>query len=199
MRERLGSRFGVAGRGFVSVGRDSKRLEQGGVLRALAGNTEIADGREVSLGGAVGMSGTKARLEPGAKFSISFCNAASSRTGARELPAGCASASSPGTLDLAWLYTPDMGTADVNVDGRLVATISSDVRNAASDVQVLHIPVDTDSASLDVQVRAPEAASKKKGAHACRGERQRRFAPSAAASRARALLREVARAAEEPA
>lgn len=183
MRQRLGERFGVAGRGFVSVGRESKRLEATGVVRTLEGSFEIADGREVVLGGAVGMSGTKVRLEAGARFAVSFCNPLVERRGARKaarsssrapLPFGCTSTGAPGMLQLAWLYTPDMGTAEVAVDGKTVASISPDQRRADSDVQFLKLPIDGDTASLEVIVRGPEpkdgeataGARKKKPGHA---------------------------------
>ncbi len=155
MRRRLGARFGVAGRGFVSVERRSRRLEAGGVSRSLSGPFEIADGREVVLGGAVGMSGTKARLEPGAQFSISFCNPVPSSIGKREAPFGCAP--STGTLQIAWLYTPDMGIADVAVDGKTVAAISPDDRDPTSDVQFLKLPIDGTLASVEIDVRGDRA------------------------------------------
>lgn len=165
MRQRFGERFGVVGRGFVSVGRESRRLEATGVRRTLEGLFEIADGREVVLGGAVGMSGTKARLEPGARFAVSFCNPLverartkkATRSGSRApLPFGCTTSPSPGFLQLAWLYTPDMGTAEVAVDGKTVGVISADQRRSDNDVQFLRLPVDGDVASLEVIVRGPD-------------------------------------------
>lgn len=159
MRERLADRFGNAGRGFISVGRESKRLAMTGVVRTLDGAFEIADGREVMLGGTVGMSGTKARLEPGARFAIDFC--APGKEGSPLLPKSgkrppsCPSARSAGTLQIAWLATPDMGSADVAVDGKTVATISPDMRSTDSDVQFLRLPIDEASASLEIAVHAP--------------------------------------------
>lgn len=163
MRERLTERFGNAGRGFISVGRESKRLASTGVVRTLEGGFEIADGREVMLGGTVGMSGTKARLEPGARFAIDFCGKLtppSSKGGARhaqQRPASCPEARSAGTLQIAWLATPDMGSADVAVDGTTVATISPEVKNLESDVQLLRLPIDEATASLEIVVHAPAA------------------------------------------
>jgi lysophospholipase L1-like esterase len=161
MRQRLGDRFGHMGRGFVSVGRASKRLEQGGVLRALKGGFEIADGREVVLGGAVGMSGTKVRMEPGAYFEITFGlddqDKIDPRFGER------AEERVPGFLQLAWLYTPDMGTAEVAVDGKTVARISPDQRRIDSDVQFLRLPIDGAVASLSVHVRDVERKRGKDG------------------------------------
>jgi lysophospholipase L1-like esterase len=160
MRQRLADRFGHMGRGFVSVGRSSKRLEQGGVLRALKGGFEIADGREVVLGGAVGMSGTKVRMEPGSYFEITFGlegvsdDDEDSKAGARIEPkfGERGEERAPGYLQLAWLYTPDMGTAEVAVDGKTVARISPDQRRIDSDVQFLRLPVDGAVASLSVHV-----------------------------------------------
>jgi lysophospholipase L1-like esterase len=187
MRQRLGERFGVAGRGFVSVGRESKRLETGGIVRSLDGTFEIADGREVVLGGAVGMSGTKVRLEPGARFAISFCNPidgapADGKKAARSsshapLPFGCTATPSPGFLQLAWLYTPDMGTAEVAVDGKTVATLSPDQRRPDSDVQFLRLPIDGDTASLEIAVRGPEPKKKKAAGAAGEPEDKETFGP----------------------
>lgn len=162
MRERLTERFGSAGRGFISVGRESKRLAMTGVVRTLEGRYEIADGREVMLGGTVGMSGTKARLEPGARFAVDFCapldgsaaRAAAARHAAKR-PASCPAARSAGVLQIAWLATPDMGSADVAVDGTTVATISPDVRSGDSDVQLLRLPIEELTASLEITVHAP--------------------------------------------
>ncbi|MDP2339421.1 MAG: GDSL-type esterase/lipase family protein [Deltaproteobacteria bacterium] len=143
LRQRLGARFGSLGRGFVSVGKASKRLEPSGVFRELTGLVDVADGRDVVMGGALGMSGTKTRLQPGARFRVGFCQ-------------GCA-ASSPseenGRLQLAWLYTPDMGTADVLVDGVNVATLSHHTRRSESDVQFLSLPVRREKATLEVIAR----------------------------------------------
>lgn len=162
MRQRLGERFGLVGRGFVSVGRESKRLEQGGVVRTLAGGFEIADGRDVVLGGAVGMSGTKVRLEPGASFAITFCapvaDEKSKKAHLVTRPLGCADDGAPGFLQLAWLYTPDMGTAEVAVDGKTVARISADQRRLDSDVQFLRVPIDSPTATLEVLVRGGDKA-----------------------------------------
>lgn len=159
MRERLTDRFGSAGRGFISVGRESKRLAMTGVVRTLEGRFEIADGREVMLGGTVGMSGTKARLEPGARFAVDFCapgkegSLVMPKTGKR--PPACPEARSAGTLQIAWLATPDMGSADVAVDGKTVATLSPEVKNSDSDVQFLRLPIEESSASVEVIVHAP--------------------------------------------
>lgn len=168
MRERLTERFGSAGRGFISVGRESKRLANTGVVRTLDGRFEIADGREVMLGGTVGMSGTKARLEPGARFAIDFCAPLAVGAGkghaARHVTKrpSCPAARSAGVLQIAWLATPDMGSADVAVDGTTVATISPEVKNPESDVQLLRLPIEELTASLEITVHAP-AAKKARG------------------------------------
>lgn len=186
MRERLTERFGSAGRGFISVGRESKRLATTGVVRTLEGRYEIADGREVMLGGTVGMSGTKARLEPGARFAIDFCGpakegaSASSKSGKR--PPACPAARSAGVLQIAWLATPDMGSADVAVDGTTVATISPEVRNPDSDVQLLRLPIEELSASLEITVHGPVAKKahgkgKDAGADAAEGATAEHYGP----------------------
>jgi lysophospholipase L1-like esterase len=154
MRQRLGERFGLVGRGFVSVGPASKRLKQGGVVRALDGPFEIADGRDVVLGGAVGMGGTKVRLEPGARFAITFCSRPTSKKARAHYvrPLGCEDDTTPGFLQLAWLYTPDMGSAEVAVDGKAVARITAHQHRADSDVQLLWVPIDGATAALEVRV-----------------------------------------------
>lgn len=148
IRDRLAARFGSLGRGFVSVGKASNRLAPSGVFRELIGSAEVADGREVVLGGALGMSGTKTRLLPGARFRVGFCQGC---------PTTVADPGSPseenGRLQLAWLYTPDMGTADVLVDGVNVATLSPQTHRSESDVQFLSLPVTRERATLEVVSR----------------------------------------------
>ena len=143
LRQRLGARFGSLGRGFVSVGKASKRLEPSGVFRELTGSAEVADGRDVVMGGALGMSGTKTRLQPGARFRVGFCQSCVSTSPSEE----------NGRLQLAWLYTPDMGTADVLVDGVNVATLTPQTRRSESDVQFLSLPVHREKATLEVVAR----------------------------------------------
>ena len=140
LRERLAARFGSRGRGYVSVGRASTRLQPAGVQRRLQGSFTIADGREVVSGGALGMSGTKTRLEPGASFEVAF----GQQKGA---------SSTPGFLQLAWLYTPDMGSADVLVDGTLVASLDAEHRRRENDVQFLRLPVGRENVRLQVVAR----------------------------------------------
>ena len=74
------------------------------------------------------------------------------------LPPGCES-DTPGTLDLSWLHTPDMGFADVFVDGRLEASIGPADRSGDSDVQLLRVPVSGAHSAVEVVARAmdPEA------------------------------------------
>lgn len=145
IRDRLGARFGVVGRGFVSVGKASKRLTPSGVFRELSGAADVADGRDVVLGGALGMSGTKTRLMPGARFRVGFCQGCKNDPGAPS--------EQNGRLQLAWLYTPDMGTADVLVDGETVATLSKSAARSESDVQFLSLPVRAEKATLEVVAR----------------------------------------------
>lgn len=149
MRERLAARYGGAGRGFVAVDGASKRLVPGGVVREIVGAFDIADGRDMVSGGALGMAGTKARLLPGARFSVGFCQGCPSPQ--RILAEG---ASDPGTIQLAWLYTPDMGTADVLIDGERRATLTPSTRRRDSDVQFLSLHVDHERAVLEVVARS---------------------------------------------
>ncbi len=146
LRQRLGARFGSKGRGFVAVGRASKRLEPSGVVRELVGSVDVADGRDVVMGGALGMSGTKTRLQPGARFRVGFCQ-------------DCLSQSEEnGHLQLAWLYTPNMGSADVLLDGVAVATLTPQTRRTESDVQFLSLPVLREKAVLEVVARTTPQA-----------------------------------------
>ena len=142
MRDRLGQRFGLAGRGFIAIGKPSKRLQPSGVVRDVVGAFDIADGREVVSGGALGMSGTKTRLSPGARATVGFCQ-----------NCGATSGDDNGTLQLAWLYTPDMGSADVFVDGERRATLSPSSRRKTSDVQFLTVPVAHERAIIEVVAR----------------------------------------------
>ncbi len=143
MRARLGDRYGVAGRGFVSVDKASKRLLPSGVVRDIVGAFDIADGRDVVTGGAMGMAGTKARLMPGARFKVGFCQKNCDKK----------AAAVAGSINLAWLYTPDMGTAEVLIDGERRATISASARRRDSDVQFLSLPVEREDAVLEVRAR----------------------------------------------
>lgn len=142
VRERLADRFGHAGRGYVAVGPSDAALLPSRVTRKLSGPFEVADGRHVMLGGAVSMNGTKARLLPGARFDMAFCD------GCRE-----ARYRAPGFLELAWLYTPDMGAADVFVNDVHVGVLSPNERRHESDVQLLRIPVRGEAHTLSVVVR----------------------------------------------
>ena len=158
MRERLAARYGGAGRGFVAVGGASKRLVPGGVVRDIVGAFDIADGRDMVTGGALGMAGTKTRLLPGSRFTVGFCQGCPPT---RRPRAGDDVVSmDPGTIQLAWLYTPDMGTADVWIDGERRATLTPSTRRRESDVQFLTLPVDHERAVLEVVTRStPQPSS----------------------------------------
>src|SRR5690606_10405013 len=113
VRARLQDRFGDAGRGLVGIGPASERLFATGVTRRLAGPFERQDGRRVTFGGAMSVFGDEVRLLPGGRFEVRFCEGCSeSRLAPR------------GVLELTWLYTPDMGTADVFVNDVQVGTLS---------------------------------------------------------------------------
>ncbi len=142
IRERLQDRFGDGGRGVVGVGAPSERLAHTGVLRKLSGPYETQDGRSVTLGGAMSIFGDKTRLLPGGRFELRLCEDCSeSRLAPR------------GVLELTWLYTPDMGIADVFVNDVQVGTLSPLGRRTDSDVQRLRIPVRGQKHGLSVQVR----------------------------------------------
>jgi lysophospholipase L1-like esterase len=143
MRERLAEKFGSAGRGMVAAGPANKRLLPSGVTRTIDGKYDIADGREVLHGGTVGVSGTKTRLSPGAVFRVGFCQ-------------GCQS-QKPATIQLSWLYTPDMGTADIVVDGKVLATIDGVHRTTSTDVQLSSVAVDNEQAVVEVRNREADA------------------------------------------
>lgn len=158
MRERLAARYGGAGRGFVAVGGASKRLVPGGVVRDIVGAFDIADGRDMVTGGALGMAGTKTRLLPGSRFTVGFCQGCPPTR--RPRAGDDVVAMDPGTIQLAWLYTPDMGTADVWIDGERRATLTPSTRRRESDVQFLTLPVDHERAVLEVVTRStPQPSS----------------------------------------
>jgi lysophospholipase L1-like esterase len=94
----------------------------------------------VLTGGTVGMTGTKTRLAPGAVFRVGFCN-------------GC-DAPQPATVQLSWFYTPDMGTADVVVDGAVVASLQADGRRVESDVQFMNMELADERSVIEVRNRA---------------------------------------------
>lgn len=143
MRARLQDRFGDAGRGLVGVGPPSERLAATGVLRKLSGPYETQDGRRVTYGGAMSVFGEEVRLFPGGRFEARLCDGCgASRIGPR------------GVIELTWLYTPDMGTADVFVNDVQVGTLSPFGRRTDSDVQHLRIPVRGQEHVLSVHVRA---------------------------------------------
>jgi lysophospholipase L1-like esterase len=142
VRARLQDRFGNAGRGLIAVGRDDPRLLVTGVERRALGDVQVSDGRLVTMGGAMSLAGHKVRLAPGARFDVTFCKQCrAERFGPR------------GVLELSWLYTPDMGAADVFVNDVQVGSLSAADRRRDSDVQLLRIPVRGERHALSVQVR----------------------------------------------
>lgn len=153
LRERLAFRFGQAGRGWVPAGPAAPEYLPGRVTRRVIGPHVVENGRNVVLGGAMNPAGTALRMEPGARFDVTFCD-------------GCDDASrTRGTLDLTWLQTPNMGTADVYVNDVWLGTIGAKssfpnlsragygVESSSSDVMRLRIPVRGAAHSLSIQVR----------------------------------------------
>ncbi|MCP4503877.1 MAG: hypothetical protein GY822_28455 [Deltaproteobacteria bacterium] len=145
LRSQLGTRYGVPGRGYVPAGGRAAEYLSSHVRRRLRGPTEVVDGRKVVLGGAMSLAGSQTRLWPGARFDVTFCDGC---TAAQK------SARDRGFLELFWLYTPNMGQADVFVNDVQVGKLSDRTRSTlTSDVQVLRIPVRGDAHTLSVQVR----------------------------------------------
>ncbi|MFZ9886471.1 MAG: hypothetical protein ACO3JL_03120, partial [Myxococcota bacterium] len=142
IRERLQERFGDGGRGLLGVGPGSEALLRTGVQRALSGPVEWRDGRNVTVGGAMSLFGDAVRLAPEGRLDVRLCeDCQESRLASR------------GTLELTWLYTPDMGTADVVVNDVQVATLSPAGRRVDSDVQRLQVPVRGQQHTVSVQTR----------------------------------------------
>ncbi|MBU8895559.1 hypothetical protein KRR26_08075 [Corallococcus sp. M34] len=108
VREALAKRFGDAGRGFISAGKASPRLDAGHVVRAMTGPWTVEDAKESPPGGIWGLSGTRAVGAPGASLSIQFC---------KDCPAGDAPA---GRLDVYAVDQPGAGALEVTVDGEPV-------------------------------------------------------------------------------
>ena len=106
MRNALATRFGDAGRGYISAGKPSDRLKPAGVSRELTGEWTVEDALQAATPGqAWGLSGTRAVGAPGASLRIRFCE-------------GCtAAATPPARLSLYWLDGPGSGRMEVKVDG----------------------------------------------------------------------------------
>jgi lysophospholipase L1-like esterase len=106
LRGALTKRFGDAGRGYIAAGRASDRLTPSGISRELTGEWTVEDAvQNAAPGQAWGLSGVRAVGQPGATWSLRFCD-------------GCASAPTPpARLSLYWLDGPGSGHAEVKVDG----------------------------------------------------------------------------------
>jgi lysophospholipase L1-like esterase len=152
VRERLQDQFGSAGRGWVPVGRASPSLLPSRVTRSLRGRFDVTDGRDVRQGGAMSMAGTKIRLLPGGRTSVTFCDGCDARGATAFRRAGAR-----GSLELGWLYTPDMGIADVFVNDVWVGVLSPAERRTKTDVQFFRVPVRGEAHTVSVQVRDPQA------------------------------------------
>jgi hypothetical protein len=143
LRKGFFDRAAPLGRGLVPAGHDDKALRRTAVKRRLIGNARIQDGRDVVVGGAMGIGGSRVRLSPSSRFDITFCH-------------GCKNAVyiEPGFLEVAWLYTPDMGTAEVLVNNVQVGELSVDSRRRLdTDVQYLRIPVRGSAHEVSVIVK----------------------------------------------
>ena len=147
VRERMQVQFGSAGRGFIEVGRATPQLLPSRVTRKLQGAFEVADGREVRSGGAVSVTGSRVRLLPGGRTQVTFCD-------------GCQGADKVGPraprgfIELSWLFTPDMGAADVYVNNVLLGALDARTRSSRrSDVQFMKVPVRGEAHTVSVQAR----------------------------------------------
>ena len=146
LRQRLAERFGNRGRGYISVGPFSRRLFKTGVVRHLEGDAELIDGRQLLFGGAVSPAGQRTRMKPGALFEVTFC-------------AGC---SEPmvlpqTTLELAWLKTPDMGVADLYLDGEPLLSVHKNLVGANdTDIHFTKVRASGLEHTLSVLVRDDE-------------------------------------------
>ena len=146
LRQRLAERFGNRGRGYISVGPFSRRLFKTGVVRHLEGDAELIDGRQLLFGGAVSPAGQRTRMKPGALFEVTFC-------------AGC---SEPmvlpqTTLELAWLKTPDMGVADLYLDGEPLLSVHKNLVSANdTDIHFTKVRASGLEHTLSVLVRDDE-------------------------------------------
>jgi lysophospholipase L1-like esterase len=142
VRERLVSRYGDRGRGLVPFGPKDKALLRSRVTRTTTGAFDMIDGRRVVLGGAMGLSGQTMRLSPGARASVTFCDGCKTSSTARR-----------GLLELTWLFTPDMGAADVYVNDVAVGVLEPSAASRDSDLVRLEIPVLGESHTVSIHAR----------------------------------------------
>lgn len=111
VRRRLAARFGDAGRGYIAVGRPSKRLESSGVRRSLQGSWQVRDAlAHTDPSGSWSLTGVRADGRANAGLSFDFC-------------LGCADAPVRSKLQLFYLEQPNMGQLEVSLDGSEVALI----------------------------------------------------------------------------
>lgn len=111
VRRRLAARFGDAGRGYIAVGRPSKRLESSGVRRSLQGPWQVRDAlAHTEPSGSWSLTGVRADGRANAGLSFDFC-------------LGCADAPVRSRLQLFYLEQPNMGQLEVSLDGSAVALI----------------------------------------------------------------------------
>lgn len=147
LRKRLQDRFGSRGRGLVTLGEGSAALSDDRVTLKLKKPYELVNGRRLSVGGAVSASGKKTRLFSGAQAGITFCEGCKARSASDFRREG-----EPAFLDVSWLYTPGMSTADVYVNDVLAGTLSEGERRAQSDVQFFRVPVRGESHTVSIKV-----------------------------------------------
>lgn len=149
LRRRLGARFGDAGRGFVAAGKASRRLEPSGVRRALTGAWTIHDARDKHRDHRVpepdggvdnlwALTGVRAEGKPRASLEFTFC-------------AHCPERDLASRLQLFYVADPAMGTMDVRLDGKTVATVAAP--DAGTPRAAAMLPLEAPGALQRLEVR----------------------------------------------
>lgn len=153
----LTERFGDRGTGLVPAGPADGRLLARRVTRRVRGAADIVDGRSAIVGGVVSPAGRRVQLEPGSEFAVQFCD-------------GCkAPGTGAGFVELAWLYTPRMGTAEVLVNDVKVAEVT-DEWAYQHDVRFLRVPVRGKKHTVQLRVLDDEALKERAEARLEAGE-----------------------------
>jgi lysophospholipase L1-like esterase len=138
VRGLLTRKFGSAGRGFISAGKSSPRLQRSKVRRALSGEWSVLDARQPGQSDSWGPSGIRAVGQPGASMAVTF----------EEEPSGAPA----GTLSLHYLEAPGMGRMEIRVNGQLLAQVPAEgARPAERAAKILSFPVKGGPHKLEVR------------------------------------------------
>lgn len=141
VRRRLSTRFGDAGRGFVAAGKSSRRLEPAGVRRALTGPWTVEDAREKGHDDNLwALTGVRAEGAPQSRAEFTFC-------------ARCTDLDVKSRLQLYYVDAPGMGTMEVSVDGKPVATVPQDADAGAATREAKVLALEADGAMHRIEVR----------------------------------------------